>query len=125
MKSYINIIGLSHLAVLTVENLVILREIAERQRELDHLVHHMEQEDQGLDQEMAKVLINQEEEVVVVLEDMEVALQEVAIIVEASVAEVGVGVEVATMMSEEAAEVALALAAADCPSEINSSSNII
>ena len=125
MKSYINIIGLSRLDVLTVENLVILREIAERQRELGHLDHHMEQEDQDLDQEMGKVLINQEEEVVVVLEDMEVALQEVAIIVEASVAEVGVGVEVATMMSEEEAEVALALAAADCTSQIHSSSNNI
>jgi hypothetical protein len=109
-------IGLNHLGVLTVENQDILLGIAEHQKGLGHPVHHMEQEGQDQDHGMVKTHISQEEEVVVVVdqEDMEVALQEEAIIVEVSVAEAEVEVVVATMIAVEAVvEAALALAAAE------------
>jgi hypothetical protein len=120
-------IGLNHLGVLTVENQDILPEIAEHQKGLGHPVHHMEQEDQDQDHVMVKTHISQEEEVVVVVdqEDMEVALQEEAIIAEVSVAEAEVEVVVATMIAVEAAvEAVLALGAAE-DLQNQSSSNII
>ena len=76
---------------------------------------------------VVKIHISQEEEVAVVdQEDMVVALHEVAIIAEVSVAEAEVGVVVATMIAEEAvvAEAALALVVAErLPT--HQSSNII
>ncbi len=121
-------IGRNHLDVLIVESQDILRGTAERLKGLGHQVHHMELEDQDQGHVMVvKIHISQEEEVEVVdQEDMVVALHEVAIIAEVSVAEAEVGVVVATMIAEEAvvAEAVLALVVAErLPT--HQSSNII
>ena len=106
----------------------ILLEIAGHRKGLGHQDHHMELEDQDQGHEMVvKTHISQEEEAAEVdQEDMVVALQEVAIIAEVSVAEAEVGAVVATMIAVEAAvEAALALVVAEQLPTHQSSSNII